>query len=244
MGLLPLLLLLLLLLLLTKAQSTTRAQQRSLDATLQDYAYKAFVRPRTGKEFKANVPYNLNGMKLSAMRLKSGSLFTRGVTKYNQFQIPVGVIEEPYVQRLVLVYQNLGDWSSVYYPLPEFSNVSSGNICSTVQQGHFSIVVEYQPVAPSPAPEMATQPPPQGKKKDKWKVWKIVGVVIGGFILLLLLGLLIIGGKRYKSKKKMKQMEKASDVGEALKMTSVGNARAPVAMVTRTQPVLENEYVP
>ncbi|GJS78790.1 hypothetical protein Tco_0728671 [Tanacetum coccineum] len=90
---------------------------RGLDAILQDYAYRAFVRPRTGVEYNGVPPLNLSGIQISAMRLRSGSLFTRGVNKFNEFVIPVGVIEEPYVERLVLVYQNLGNWSNEYYPL-------------------------------------------------------------------------------------------------------------------------------
>jgi hypothetical protein len=48
------------------------------------------------------------------MRLKSGSLRTRGVQNYKEFHIPIGVIEKPYVKRLVLVYQNLGIFSVLY----------------------------------------------------------------------------------------------------------------------------------
>lgn len=90
---------------------------RALDALLQEYAYRAFVRPKTGVVYDGQVPSNLTGIKVSAMRLRSGSLRTRGVPMYKEFQIPVGVRAMPYVERLVLVYQNLGNWSSVYYPI-------------------------------------------------------------------------------------------------------------------------------
>lgn len=292
-----------------KAQSpdSSRNPARALDALLQDYAYRAFARPRTGISYDGIVPSNLSGIKVSAMRLRSGSLWARGVAVYKEFHIPTGVLERPYVERLVLVYQNIGNWSSVYYPLsgytylapvlgllaydasnlaatnlpelditatnkpitiefqdvkpvPEgsvakcvwidlhglvnFSNVTSGNVCSTLQQGHFSIVVES--TAPSPSPPMPPPPivgPPRQKKKSS-KVWIIVGSVIGGVVLLILLGLLVLWVQKYKRKKKMQHMEKAAEVGEALRMTPVGNTKAPSAMVTRTQPVLENEYVP
>ncbi|KAG6631006.1 hypothetical protein I3843_13G051600 [Carya illinoinensis] len=95
---------------------------RSLDAILQDYAFGAIaVRPKTGLPYDARLPSNLSGIAVSAMRLRSGSLRTRGVTSYKEFQIPIGVLEQPYVERLVLVYQNLGNWSSSFYPLPGFS---------------------------------------------------------------------------------------------------------------------------
>lgn len=94
----------------------------SLDAILQDYAFRAIaVRPKTGVPFVARLPSNLSGIGVSAMRLRSGSLRTKGVRSYKEFQIPIGVLEQPYVERLVLVYQNLGNWSSSFYPLPGFS---------------------------------------------------------------------------------------------------------------------------
>ncbi|XP_057972093.1 uncharacterized protein LOC131160432 [Malania oleifera] len=283
---------------------------RSLDALLQDYAYRAFVRPRTGIPYDGVVPSNLTGIKIAAMRLRSGSLRSKGVEMYKEFVIPIGVLEHPYVRRLVLVYQNLGNWSSRYYHLdgymhlapvvgllaydasnlsatnlPElnitasgepitikfqnlksvsdgsvakcvhfdlhglvnFSNVASGNVCSTTQQGHFSIVVES--TAPSPAPLPPTPSggaptvEPSGGKSNS-KVWIIVGSVVGGVLLLFLLAFLVLWVGKYKRRKKMQQMEKAADVGEAFQMTSVGNTKAPIAMVTRTQPILESEYVP
>ncbi|KAL5711569.1 hypothetical protein ACHQM5_022004 [Ranunculus cassubicifolius] len=295
-----------------RAQSTA---SRSLDGILQDYAYRAFVNPRTGTPYDGDVPLNLTGIKIAALRLRSGSLFFRGVPSYKEFEIPTGVYEQPYVERLVLVYQNLGNWSTRYYSLsgytyltpvlgllaydasdlsaknlkelditasdkpilirftqvnsvpdgatvkcvwfnlnglPQFSNLTSRNVCSTQQQGHFAIVVEG--IVPSSAPVL---PPPTGKAppsrptkeggdkdNNKSKVWIIVGAVVGGFALLVLLSLLVCCLRRYKHTNKMQQMEKAAQVGEALHMTSVGDTRAPVAMGTRTQPVLENEYVP
>ncbi|XP_009603177.1 uncharacterized protein [Nicotiana tomentosiformis] len=282
---------------------------RALDAVLQDYAYLAFDRPRirTGVVYDANVPSNLTGIKVSALRLRSGSLRRRGVEIYKEFKIPIGIIEQPYVERLVLVYQNLGNWSSRYYNLPgyiylapmlgllaydasnlsainlpeldikasvqpisisfsdvkslpvgssakcvsidlqgsvNFSNVLADNTCTTFQQGHFSIVIES--IAPSPAPvppTPASVSPPKGKK-GKSKVLIIIGSVAGGLVLLFLLGLLIMCASKYEHKKKIQQMERAAEVGEALHMTRVGSTKAPFATVTRTQPTLETEYRP
>lgn len=294
-----------------QSRNSSRSPARSLDAILQDYAYQAFVRPRTGIAYNGVVPSNLTGIRVSAMRLRSGSLRTRGVAMYREFRIPVGVIEQPYVERLVLVYQNLGNWSVVYYPLPDyvylapvlgllaydasnlsarnlpelditasrmpisiqflnvnsvpdgtvvrcvwfdlngrvnFSDVVSGNLCSTFEQGHFSIVAESTASAPSPAPPGGAPNeipvPRRGRRSNNSTVWIIVGSVVGGLLLLVLLGLLIPWVQRYKKRKKMQQMERASEAGEALHMTSVGTTKAPSAMVTRTQPTLETEYVP
>lgn len=94
---------------------------RSLDDQLQDCAFKAFSTPKTGVPYDAQVPSNLTGIKVSAMRLRSGSLWDKGVQSYKEFEIPEGVIEQPYFKRIVLVYQNLGNWSQYYYPLSGYS---------------------------------------------------------------------------------------------------------------------------
>ncbi|CAM8976170.1 unnamed protein product [Rhodiola kirilowii] len=290
------------------AQTRNQTQARDLDATLQDYAYRAFVRPRTGIVFTAKAPTNLTGIKIEGLRLRSGSLSRRGRTgaeAYEEFEIPTGVIVNPYVERLVLVYQNLGNWSSEFYSLegythlvpvlgllaydaanlsaknlPElnikasqdpisikflnvlsipfgavakcvwfdlqgntnFSSVTPDNICSATEQGHFSLVVES--IAPSPAPG-ASVPVPSGKThKNNSKVWIIVGSVLGGLALLVLLAYLVIWLRKCRIRKKLQQMENASEAGEALRYTLIGNVKAPTALSTRTQPTLENEYVP
>lgn len=103
--------------------SATHFSARSLDSLLQDYAYREFFRrrPRTGVPYDGNVPSNLTGIKVAAIRLRSGSLRRKGVYNYKEFHIPVGVFEQPYVERLVLVYHNLGNWSNLYYPLPGYT---------------------------------------------------------------------------------------------------------------------------
>ncbi|KAJ7961035.1 DUF1191 domain-containing protein [Quillaja saponaria] len=268
------------------AQSTTgssRSSAHALDTLLQDYAYRAFVRPKTGIPYDGVVPSNLTGIKIAAMRLRSGSLRRKGVMMYKEFVIPTGLTERPYVERLVLVYQNLGNWSAeldlnasgdpilvklqavksapdgmipkcVWFDLRgsvNFSNVATGNICSTIQQGHFSIVVKSPaPVSPtppsgppSPAPVSPTPTSGQGKNNNS-KVGIIIGSVLGGLLLLVLSSLLILWVLKYKRKKKMQKMERAAEVGEALHMTSIGDTKAPAATGTRTQPTLEHEYAP
>lgn len=286
----------------------TGSSARSLDALLQEYAYKALVNPKTGVPYDAAAPSNLTGISIRAMRLRSGSFRRYGVESYKEFEIPTGVIVQPYVERLVLVYQNLGNWSEEYYALPgytylapvlgllaynasnlsatnlpelemrafgkpihvkfdnvkslpdgtvakcvwfnlqgiaNFSSVESGNKCSTIQDGHFSIVVES--VAPSPAPVSPSPPgavPLPPKKKNNTRVWIIVGSVVGGVLLLVLLSLLILWAHKLKQRNRMDQMERAAELGEPLHMARVGDTRAPTATVTRTQPTLETEYVP
>ncbi|XP_010486398.1 PREDICTED: uncharacterized protein LOC104764547 [Camelina sativa] len=303
-------------LLLFLSLSSIRLQAQSpppppnaLDALLQDYSFRAFVRPRTGILYEGTVPSNLTGIKLAAMRLRSGSFRKRGVTPFKEFSIPTGVIVKPYVTRLVLVYQNLANFSHLYYPLsgydyvapvlgllaydaknlsglnlPELDlkvssdpiridfsdleripqgssakcvrfdsqgvasfsdSIQPGNTCETEHQGHFSVVVKSVASAPSPAP-----PGDEDRKKEKKKssdsnnskTWIIVGSVVGGLLLLGLLLFLVLRCRNYKKQEKMREMERAGETGEALRMTQVGETRAPTATTTRTQPMLETEY--
>jgi len=110
-------------LLLSTADSGVAAQSpaRILDATLQDYAFRAFERPRTGIVYNATLPANLTGIALSAVRLRSGSLRRKGFADYFQFGVPTGVVVQPHVERVVLVYHNLGSSSDHYYPLPGYT---------------------------------------------------------------------------------------------------------------------------
>ncbi|KAK1283042.1 hypothetical protein QJS10_CPB21g01709 [Acorus calamus] len=92
---------------------------RSLDAVLQDYAYRAIVPPiRTGVVHNASLPRNITGITVSVIRLSNESLGSKGLIKLNEFEIPIELTITPYVERLALVYQNLGNWSSFYYSLP------------------------------------------------------------------------------------------------------------------------------
>ncbi|WOL18020.1 hypothetical protein Cni_G26813 [Canna indica] len=106
-----------------KAQSpgASSSAATSLDALLQDYAYRALVPPHTGHIYNGAAPSNLTGIQIAALRLRSGSLRRKGFKSYKEFEIPLGLIVQPYVERLVLVYHNLGNWSSIYYPLPGYT---------------------------------------------------------------------------------------------------------------------------
>jgi hypothetical protein len=92
----------------------------------------------------------------------------------------------------------------------QFDNVLSRNVCSTTQQGHFSIAVES--TTPSPAPNVAA-PPPNSGRKGNTRVWTVVGSLVGGFALL---GILVVLLRRCKKGKKVQQMEWAADGGETL----------------------------
>ncbi|CAL4904532.1 unnamed protein product [Urochloa decumbens] len=304
------------LLLLTAATSGVAAQSqplspaRILDAALQDYAYRAFVRPHTGIIYNATLPANLTGIAVSAVRLRSGSLRRKGFSGYFEFDIPTGVVVQPHVERVVLVYHNIGKSAADrYYPLtgytylapvlgllaydaanlsavglqelnivpsgslisvtfsdvravpagsaaprcvvfdlngvPQFQDLQATNVCSSFRQGHISIVVNSSEIAPAPAPPGAIAPPiptPGGNKKGSSKAWKIAVSVVGSAVALGLLAALLLCLVRYKRDKKLEVMERNAEVGETLRMAQVGRTQAPVALGTRTQPVIENDY--
>ncbi|CAI9761283.1 unnamed protein product [Fraxinus pennsylvanica] len=145
--------------------SAAELSARELDSLLQDYAFRALVRPRTGAVYDGNVPSNLTGVRVAAMRLRSGSLKRKGVSRYEEFHIPIGVVEQPYVQRLVLVYHNLANWSSLYYPLAghtflapilgllayDGSNLSATGLTElNFRAAEESITIEFSGVQPGP----------------------------------------------------------------------------------------------
>ena len=67
--------------------------------------------------------------------------------------------------------------------------------------------------------------------------------MVGGVIALVLLASLVVCLARYKRDKKLELMEQNAETGETLRMAQVGRSQAPVALGTRTQPVIESEYV-
>ncbi|KAL6871032.1 hypothetical protein ACP4OV_014880 [Aristida adscensionis] len=295
------------------AQSRPASPARILDAALQGYAYGALAPPRTGVVYNATVPANLTGIAASALRLRSGSLRRRGVRAgYFEFAVPTGVVVQPHVERVVLVYHNLGNWSGYYYPLPgytylapvlglmvydaanlsavglpdlaivasgspilinfrnvrpvprggpaprcvwfdldgvpQFRDMEATNVCSTYRRGHFSIVVNSSEIAPAPAPApsgTASPPTPTtgGHSKGFSKAGKIAVSVVGAAIALGLLASIVLCCVRHKREKKLEVMERNAEVGETLRMAQVGRSQAPVAPGTRTQPVIEREYV-
>ncbi|CAJ1813276.1 unnamed protein product [Sphenostylis stenocarpa] len=150
----------------TSPGSSTREEAKALDALLQQYAYRALVNPKTGIIYNGtHLPSNLTGIEVAALRLRSGSLRRKGFHPYNEFEIPKGLIGSPYVERLVLVYQNLGNRSSRYYPLTNYtylapvlgllayngSNLSATNISELViDASEGPILVKFRAVQAVP----------------------------------------------------------------------------------------------
>ncbi|PIN26555.1 hypothetical protein CDL12_00691 [Handroanthus impetiginosus] len=267
--------------------SEERYTQESLNSLLYDYAIKSLRRPRTGVLYNVSLPYNLSGMEVSIIRLRTHRLWKNGV-KFSSFEIPPRLLPRPFTNRVDLVYQNLGNWSSFYYNVPnytfvapvigflaydsntssinhelldlnlswdnpviirfpnvsfdvrmkcvrfttngtlEFTNLSEKNSCTGRSLGHFSIVVPYEPT-----------------KKEKKRVikWWMIAIAAGYVGLLLIFVCGIVGYKLFKWQR-VKKMEKESEISEGLDTVWVGESRMPSAPGTRTEPVLENSYVP
>ncbi|XP_019194792.1 PREDICTED: uncharacterized protein LOC109188618 [Ipomoea nil] len=267
----------------------------SLDSFIRDFASSTRKR-RTGRLYEVVLPANFSGIEASIVTLKSGSLWTRGAN-FSLFEIPPRALPWPYVRRLEIVYENLGNWSSSYFVNPpnhtlispvmgliayeangtngssgkielnvikdpitlhfphisfpnpsavkcvgfqsngtvEFSNLSRKRTCSVRGIGHFSLAI------PTPTPPEKQQK----KKKKKSSAWKW-GVIIGSSIVLGIVGLVLLIGFTYKGVKgkRLGKMERQSEKSESLDCVWVGSSKMPCATSIRTQPALENAYVP
>lgn len=96
---------------------------KSLDALIHDYAMEEQAQKRTGNLFKVSLPANFSGMEVSVVRLRSSNFWERGAN-LSSLYIPPRVIPFPFVKRLAIIYQNLGNWSSHYYKVPGYSLVA------------------------------------------------------------------------------------------------------------------------
>ncbi|KAK6116978.1 hypothetical protein DH2020_049222 [Rehmannia glutinosa] len=97
----------------------------SLDAILHDHALRVMSRqrPHTDQLYDASLPENLAGIKVSVVGLRSRTLWTKGAN-FSDFIIPPKTLPVPYVKRLLIVYHNLGNWSSLYYTLSGYTLLS------------------------------------------------------------------------------------------------------------------------
>nr|XP_010925789.1 uncharacterized protein LOC105048237 [Elaeis guineensis] len=94
-----------------------------LNSTIRDYASKQLLRRRTGVVYEVSLPRDLSGIRAWVLRLRSGTLWTRGAN-YSSIYIPPRAIPVPPVRRLVVVYHDLGNRSFSYYNVPGYSLVA------------------------------------------------------------------------------------------------------------------------
>ncbi|KAL6498827.1 hypothetical protein OROGR_028374 [Orobanche gracilis] len=265
----------------------------TLDNYLYDYALEQIHNPRTGKLYHVPLPANLSGVELSFSRLHTHSLWTNGANHTSYFSIPPSTLPWPLTKRVDIVYQNLGNWSSYYFDVPnhtfvtpiigflvydpnttstnqgpielelvvenpiivrfpnffiqkdmniheamkcvrfdtngtlELSDLTLESTCVVDRQGHFSVVI----------------PNPSGTDKVI-KRWVIVGV-LGGFMLMVLVFVAcVVGYDKWVKWNRIKKMDRMSDTNVALDTIWIGRSKMPFGDGTRTQPDIENRYVP
>ncbi|KAJ6320265.1 hypothetical protein OIU77_010427 [Salix suchowensis] len=239
-------------LLISPVHGLTGYDPESLDVLIHQYAMKVQAKKRTGTSLKVPLPANFSGMEVSVVRLRSGHFWERGVN-FSSFYIPPRVTPFPFVKRLSIVYQNLGNWSTLYYRVPDYSlvapvvgfmaydasnssasdglvhfrNITNENTCITQGDGHFSVAVKNSGV---------------DKNSRVW-IWWVIGFGSAIFALVLL-G--VIGFTTYKlvRSERFRGMEAESENGVALDATSIGRSKIPSASMVRTRPALEQDYVP
>ncbi|CAI9768860.1 unnamed protein product [Fraxinus pennsylvanica] len=63
-------------------------------------------------------------MEVSILRIRTRSLWTKGAN-FSFFDIPPMILPWPFSRRVDLVYQNLGNWSTLYYNMSNYTFVVS-----------------------------------------------------------------------------------------------------------------------
>ncbi|GLJ29775.1 hypothetical protein SUGI_0587990 [Cryptomeria japonica] len=93
----------------------TLQSQQLMNHLIQKYAFKSFMHGKSGIIYDVEVPLLKCGfIKVNAIRLRTGRLKSRGIS-YNEFEIPPGIAVEPHIERLMLVFHQLGNGFSNYY---------------------------------------------------------------------------------------------------------------------------------
>lgn len=269
----------------------------SFSGFVHKYANNSLSKPRTGIVYNISLPSNYSGIKVSYIRLRSGNFWVRG-SNLSWISIPPRVTSVPYVKRIAIIFENLGNWSSTFYKVPgytlvapvigftvydsstnsstlsnhklhlvimgrnpilvmfpkvnlgenggkkpqcvkfgaggtfELKNMTGPSLCSASDFGHFSLVI------PTPSIEKEEK-----KKKGMLWEWWVIGFGVG-LVALALMGLALMAVLRLVRKKNIKDMEKESERGVSFDTVWIGKSRMPSASMVRTQPNLENSYVP
>ncbi|XP_052194268.1 uncharacterized protein LOC127802474 [Diospyros lotus] len=115
----------------------------------------------------------------------------------------------------------------------ELGNVTAANGCVARAHGHFAIVVP----SPSPSPS-----PPRTAEERLLKWWVVA--FLAGFLGLVVLLLVAAATCKFVKRKKIGKMERESEISEALGTMWIGRSKMPSATGMRTQPALEDDYVP
>ncbi|XP_024996701.1 uncharacterized protein LOC112529607 [Cynara cardunculus var. scolymus] len=88
---------------------------RLLDLAIRYYTFKSYKHFKTGLSYNVRLPSNLTGINVSTVKYRCGSLKRYGAS-IKEFQLGAGVDVRPYVERVLIVTQTLGNnWSRIYY---------------------------------------------------------------------------------------------------------------------------------
>ncbi|XP_076917194.1 uncharacterized protein LOC143577158 [Bidens hawaiensis] len=97
---------------------------RPLDGFLQDHAKKSMPEaPKVGKLYNVSLPSNFTGMQVSVVHLRSSTVWATGAN-LGHFRVPPRTVPKPNVTSLDIVFSNLGNWSSYYYNIPNYTFVT------------------------------------------------------------------------------------------------------------------------
>ncbi|KAL2544287.1 hypothetical protein Fot_13520 [Forsythia ovata] len=214
-------------------------------AILHDHAFKALIheRPHTGALHNASLPANLAGIQVSAVGLRSKTLWRKGAN-FSGFRIPPKSLPVPYVRRILIVYHNLGNWSSIYYNLSGYSLISPVVGFMVYDASHLSSKnrnfpkLELNTMGKSISIEFHTSTLARGtQERGKCAAFNAYGKVF-------LMGLAATMVVKSVAEKRTQEMEKEADDGEFLETYCIDSSKMPRASVTRTNPVLESTNLP
>ncbi|KAM1068817.1 hypothetical protein ACFX2I_000742 [Malus domestica] len=105
------------------AQASNGYDPLSLTNFLRDYANASLSNPHTGTLNNISLPANFSGMEASFVRILTAKFWSRGAN-FSSFYIPPRVIPIPSGRRLAIVFENLGNWSSLYYKVSNYTLVA------------------------------------------------------------------------------------------------------------------------
>ncbi|CAI0414112.1 unnamed protein product [Linum tenue] len=149
----------------------------------------------------------------------------------------VAAIRDDHVDPLCASFGRDGKTVSLKPPISPY-------LCGSTSNGHFGLVVKLPPAPPAPPP-YAAEDGGGGGEGGRVVMWKVaVGSSVGSALAIVLLGLLLVAMfAKVKKKARMVEMERRAYEEEALQVSMVGHVRAPVAVGTRTAPIIEHHFV-
>ncbi|KAL3624409.1 hypothetical protein CASFOL_031077 [Castilleja foliolosa] len=92
----------------------------SLDHYLHNYALNKAPKPIIDVLYNLQLPANLTGVELSFCRVRSRSIWVNSTNHISYFSIPPFTLPWRFINRVDLIYQNLGNWSTSYYNVPNY----------------------------------------------------------------------------------------------------------------------------